>query len=639
MATVSEFLQLAAQHHRANRLNKAQQAYRKILEKQPDHSDALYGLAVIARQIGEYPTAERLLETLLKSRPQSVKGWFSLGNLCQVQNQLAAAVVAYQQVLKLQPNLAAAHNNLGYTLQQQGQLDEAIAHYRKAIELQPECVEADVNWGNILHAQGKLSPEKKAHYAALNDRLGVERCQQGDLETAIAYGQQAIAMAPNQAQAHYHLGLAFQEQGDQDAAITCYRKALDLDPNDGKVYFDLGRLYQSQDELEIAATVYREGLTQTNPNYAEAIDSQPVSETAAAHTSPQFSLGKVTVNGHCFPAIPPVPPQEKRPFWSVIIPLYNRKSYLLECLSSVLAQWFSNEQMEILVMDNASDPPLFDLVNSIGRGIVRYHLNPENIGPRRNFNLGIALSRGQWIHLLPEDEYVLPGFYDRLQQSLENCPDSVGAAFTGYENINEKGKIVFSQLHRGLHRGINPNWLERIGVSNPLNPCAVLVKRSTHEKLGGYDLDNFYTPDWELYKRIAAVTDWWHEPGILARYRQHANNMSTEVFLAGAQGAQYRLGIEMSESYLPPEITAKSRSHYFNLCLQQTAVPLRAGNVIGAFRLVQEALKIDSSPQAAQKLFTWLTTEAATPLRTEIVSKLRDTSVTETLDEFYFAYP
>ncbi|MGF1521515.1 MAG: tetratricopeptide repeat protein [Leptolyngbyaceae cyanobacterium] len=639
MATVSELLQLATQYHRANRLPRAERTYRKILGKQPTHPDALHGLAVIAKQVGQYQTAEELLNTLLEAHPESVKAWFSLGNLRQAQAQLPDAMIAYEQVLKLQPDAAAAHNNLGYILQQQGKGNEAIAHYRKALELQPECVEADVNWGNTLHAQGKLSHAKQIHYAALNDRLGVERYQQGDVEAAIAYSQQAIALNPDLAPAHYHLGIALQAQGNPDDAIACHQKALELAPDARAIYFSLGRLYQTQNELETAAKVYREGLIRTNPHYAAAINTRESSATAEAHRSPELTLGEVTFKGHRFPAIPPVTSEEHRPFWSVIIPLYNRKAYLLECLASVLAQWSGSEQMEILVMDNASDPPLFDLVDSMGRGIVRYYLNAENIGPRRNFNRGIALSRGHWIHLLPEDEYVLPGFYDRLQRSLENCPDSVGAAFTGYENINAAGKVIFSQTHRGLHRGINSDWLERIGVSNPLNPCAVLVKRSTHEKLGGYDLENFYTPDWELYKRIAAVTDWWCEPEILARYREHAHNMSTEVFSAGAQGAQYRLGIEMSASYLPEEITAKSRRHYFNVCLRQTSIPLKAGNIVGALRLIQEALKIDSSPQAAQTLFTWLATEAATPLRTEIITKLRDISVAETLDDFYFAYP
>lgn len=649
MTTVSQALQLAIQYHQANYLVEAEHSYRQILEQQPDHPEALYGLAMLAQQGGKLQEAEKLLHTAIEAQPESLKAWFSLGNLHQAQGNLPGAREAYQQAIALRPDAAPLYNNLGYTLQQQELWSEAIACYQKALEIEPNCIEADVNWGNALHTQGKLSPDKQSHYAQLNHKLGLARKQAGDWKTAVAYHQQAIKLQPDLVAAYYHLGVALQAQGDLEGAMGYLQSCLQIDPNYGEAYMCLGHIYQTQHQLNLAATAYRQGLKLINPHYAAAIESQQVSEfVPEKYTSPQLELGEVTVGDYQFPAIPPVSASEKqRPFWTVIIPLYNRKDYLLECFANVLAQWSGEEDMEILVMDNASDPPLFELVNAIGGGIVRYYLNSENIGARRNFNLGIALSRGQWIHVLPEDEYVLPGFYSRLQQSLEGCPDSVGAAFTAYENINEKGQVIWQQLHRGMEKGINQAWLWRIGTSNTLNPCATVIRRSTHVRLGGYDPGNMYTPDWELYKRIAAFYDWWCEPEVLARYRQHADNMSTEVFSAGAQGESYRQGIEISESYLPAEhcaeITAKARRYYFNYCLSQVKIPLGAGNIAGAFRLVQETLKIDSSPEAVAKLFSWLATEEATPLRNAIAAKLISQPSSDTnnqhLDNFYFAYP
>lgn len=643
MTPDSQILQLAVQYHRANRLTEAEQSYRQVLEQQPQHPEALYGLGMLAQQVGKPQIAEELLSTAVEVQPEFLKAWFSLGNVRQAQGKLLEAESAYQKAIALKPDIAPLYNNLGYTLQQQGKWEEAIACYQKALLIQPECTEADVNWGNALHAQGKLSPEQQAHYAQLNNKLGVARQKAGDLKTALAYYRQVIALQPDLVDAHYNLGVVLQEQGEIEEAIACFHQVLKLDPGNGEAYIHLGKIYQKQNQLQEAAAAYRRGLKSINPHYAKAVEAYKESEMAEKnYQSPQLCLEEVTVGGHQFPAIPPVPDGEgKRPFWSVIIPLYNRKEYLLECLTSVLAQWQGEEEMEILVMDNASNPPLFELVNIIGGGIVRYYLNSENIGPRRNFNRGIALSRGQWIHLLPEDEYVLPGFYARLKEGLEGCPDSVGAAFTGYENINQKGQVIGQQHHHGMHRGINQEWLWRIGVSNWLNPCAVVIRRATHERLGGYDPGNHFTPDWELYKRIAAFCDWWYEPGILARYREHANNMTSEVFLAGAQGFQYRLGIEISESYLPPEITAKARSWYFQKCLEEAVILLKIGKISSAFRLVQETLKIDGSPQAAAKLFTWLTEEQAAPLRNEIVSKLLSLpwNDSDTPDSFYFAYP
>ncbi|MGB7710479.1 MAG: tetratricopeptide repeat protein [Microcoleus sp.] len=216
--------QFTIQNHRANRLAEAEQGYHQILEAQSNHPEALYGLGVLMRQKGEYQTAENFLKNLLQVQPNSIKALFSLGNLYQAQERLSEAIETYHQVLALQPDAIAAYNNLGYALQQQGKWEDAIACYQKALELQPDCVEADVNLANALHAQGKLSPEKQAHYAAMNNDLGSKCKQAGDLKTSIAYYRQSISMKPDLTEAHYNLDLVLQEQGEHTTASTCDQK-------------------------------------------------------------------------------------------------------------------------------------------------------------------------------------------------------------------------------------------------------------------------------------------------------------------------------------------------------------------------------------------------------------------------------
>ncbi|MGH8000706.1 MAG: tetratricopeptide repeat protein [Brasilonema sp.] len=594
-AEVAQILQLAVQHHRANRLDNAQLLYRQVLEKQPDHPEALYSLGMLAQQLGQPQTAEQWLSAATFVQPDSVKTWFSLGNLRLAQEQYPEAVIAYRQALALRPDSLPIYNNLGYALQQQGLFDEAINCYQKALELKPDFIEAEANLGNALHAQGKLSSEKQLYYAQLNHKLGVARKKAGDLKTAVAYYRQAIAIQPDLVEAHYNLGAVLQEQGEQ---------------------------------LQEAGAAYRQWLKLINPHYAKAVEADSDSAVAKEdYTTPPIPQREVIVGGYRFPAIPSVSEQEdKRPFWSVVIPVYNRTKYLLECLAGVLAQWPGEEEMEILVMDNASQTPVFEIVNSIGKGVVHYYRNPENLGCIKNMNAGIALSRGQWIHVIPDDDYVLPGFYSQLKQSLEGCSESIGAAFTGYENINEKEEVIFSQQVYGEYRGLAQNWLWKIGVSNPLNMSAIVIRRLAHEQLGGYLPELSFTPDWELYKRIAAFYDWWCEPCILARFRQHSQTITAEVLSSGTEVTCFREAIEISEKYLPAEhcagITAKARSWYFSYSLELATIPLKTGNIVGALHAVQEALKLDQSSQAVANLFKWLTNDEAAPLREEIVSKL-----------------
>src|SRR6266566_1236858 len=115
------------------------------------------------------------------------------------------------------------------------------------------------------------------------------------------------------------------------------------------------------------------------------------------------------------PAIRVLPIDDGRPLWSVMIPTYNpRADYLEETLRSVLEQDPGPEQMQIEVVDDASADCPEDVVQSIGSGRVAFIRQPTNCGAIANFNTCISRSRGELIHILHGDDFVLPGFYAHI---------------------------------------------------------------------------------------------------------------------------------------------------------------------------------------------------------------------------------
>ena len=603
-----EAFQLAVQYHQGNRLNEARQEYLKVLAVSPEHPETLYSLGAIAEQFGRLEESEQYLSAAVKAQPEFLKAWFHLANLRQSRGQFSAAEQAYRQALQLQPDSAPICNNLGYVLQQQDKWSAAASYYKRALDLMPNCLEADVNWGNALFARGKLSPEKQIHYAKLNYKLGLGRHRVRDWQTASIYYRQAISMQPDLVDAHYHLGLALQQQRKLAEAIACYQQVLQLDPDRGVVYYSLGQIYQDFGDLQEATSSFQQALKLINSNYAKALTLEPDTATTDNFSVPQIPQGEVTVGNYKFPAIPEVL-SEERPFWSVVIPVVNRPEYFPECLASVLAQWTAD--MEIIVLDNGSEPAQWQIPQDLGRGIIRYYRFPQTVPLQQNWNTAVSLCRGKWIHLLHHDDYVLPGFYARFQASLASCPESVGAAFTGYENIDEERQVVFSQQYNlNNYRGIVADWIERIGVSCPLSPPSVIIRRKVYQHIGGYKLDLPYTCDWEFYKRTACFYDWWYEPGILAHYRQQTNSITIAENINGSSGAAHRRAIEISDSYLPVEyrarVTTQSLAYHFDWCLARAVIPLQAGNFEGGLCLLEEALRMDSSPEAIAKLSFWI---------------------------------
>ncbi len=285
--------------------------------------------------------------------------------------------------------------------------------------------------------------------------------------------------------------------------------------------------------------------------------------------------------------------------------------------------------MEILVIDNASTSSIHKLIDALAGGIVRYYRNSENIGPTSNMNVGISLSRGEWVHVLHDDDSVYPGFYSRLQQSLKDCPDNVGAACTGYEYMNENSKaatlgeinLIYKQ-----QKGILKNWLLRIGVSGLVMTPSLAIRRTTHERLGGYSCEIPHINDWELHKRIAAFYDWWYEPDVLARFRVHSSSRTCHSWNSGNMAIEVQKAIEISDSYLPvnnrAKITAQARINNFNYCLAHAFVPLKNDNLQGTLSIIESALKIDRTSQSVAKLFYRLAQDDALSVREIIASNL-----------------
>jgi glycosyltransferase involved in cell wall biosynthesis len=272
-----------------------------------------------------------------------------------------------------------------------------------------------------------------------------------------------------------------------------------------------------------------------------------------------------------------------------MIPAYNRTQYLEEMLRSVLSQDPGAEEMQIEIVDDASllqDPE--PLVRRIAGDRVSFARNPHNIGLMPNFNRCVERSRGQWVHILHTDDFVLPGFYERLKSRLQNRSD-VGAAFCRYATIDENGRWVFiSELERPTP-GILPDFIGKIGVSQRIQFPAIVVRRSVYEQLGGFRLDLPFTADWELWIRIAAHYNIWYEPTTLAAWRHHSTSATAALKSSGEAFSDLLRCIEISRSWLPSgragTISRSAKEWVYLLSLSETSQDQ------AALHLVEELIK------------------------------------------------
>jgi protein O-GlcNAc transferase len=240
MATISEAMAIAIQHHQSGRLQAAEQIYRQIISAEPNHADAIHLLGLIAHQVGNHGMALEYIGRAIGLKGNDAGFHYNLGAVYVALRRLPESVACYHRALELKPDYALAHNNLGIALKDQGKLDEAVACYHRALKLKPDYAEAHINLGNALREQGKLDESVACYHRALalkpdfagaHNNLGVALKDQGKLDEAVASYRRVLELKPDNADAHTNLGLALSEQGKLDAAVACYQRALELKPD------------------------------------------------------------------------------------------------------------------------------------------------------------------------------------------------------------------------------------------------------------------------------------------------------------------------------------------------------------------------------------------------------------------------
>jgi protein O-GlcNAc transferase len=278
MPRISEAVVLAKKHHQAGQLQVAEQICQQLLAADPNQSEALHLLGVIAFQTGRYQPALAFLQRAIEQDGTQADFHNNLGGVYRALRRFGEARSCYQRALELKPDFAGFHKNLGMTLWNLGQRAEAVVCFRRVVALQPDNAEAHHTLGDTLKEHGQISEaigcfqqalRIKPDMAKTHHNLGVAYQHQGQLAEAIASYHRALQIQPDFAETHHNLGAALNALQQTDEAVTCYRRALQLQATYVPVLNNLGNALVSRGELAEATVCFRRAL-ELQPNLAEA---------------------------------------------------------------------------------------------------------------------------------------------------------------------------------------------------------------------------------------------------------------------------------------------------------------------------------------------------------------------------------
>jgi glycosyltransferase involved in cell wall biosynthesis len=162
-----------------------------------------------------------------------------------------------------------------------------------------------------------------------------------------------------------------------------------------------------------------------------------------------------------------------------MVPVYNRRVLLEECLKSALAQ--TCRDLEVVVVDNASTDGAWDVCREFARrdSRVRIFRNTENIGPVRNWQRCFKEAQGRYGKLLFSDDILASNYLEKTVPFLRD--PHVGFVFT-MAMIGPNPSASRLAYRFATHTGRMPrnHYIRRalLGSRAPVSPGAALFRVS-----------------------------------------------------------------------------------------------------------------------------------------------------------------
>ena len=211
---------------------------------------------------------------------------------------------------------------------------------------------------------------------------------------------------------------------------------------------------------------------------------------------------------------------------SVIITNYNYSKYVRQCIQSVLDSDFDAQNMEIIIVDDASTDNSVEVIrqiqlNSNHKVTINLIENDVNLGVIRSRNLGIFHAAGAFLFMLDADNYIGKNCIHKHYECLSNQQDLTAcyAPIQRFADTTGEMLFVFSNEAFDYHRLLYGNYIDAMAM----------FKKSHLVKIGMYDtnMPPYGWEDYELWLRLGQLNEkvaLIHGPA-LSYYRVHGNSL------------------------------------------------------------------------------------------------------------------
>jgi tetratricopeptide (TPR) repeat protein len=277
------------------RVGDAVDAFKADLQENPGNTESQRLLAMAYKRKGDFISAIKALNKVVKTDPTDGVAWKSLGQLQfalghyrhaqvalrnarsagdfspQTAAQLAESLLQLAQpnaalellaiALKHYPRDSQLHLTRGRVLRARNKPDEAVVAFRYAARLDTKNAEAPLEAGKTYEQMGfskrsvkyyKEAVKRQPDHVTSLVRLGHILIQTGKLQEAIPVLERAALLDPQNAIIRNNLGVAFSASGLSQKAVNAYQEAIKLGLRSPAVHSNLAEAHYLSGHLEDA---------------------------------------------------------------------------------------------------------------------------------------------------------------------------------------------------------------------------------------------------------------------------------------------------------------------------------------------------------------------------------------------------
>lgn len=282
------------------------------------------------------------------------------------------------------------------------------------------------------------------------------------------------------------------------------------------------------------------------------------------------------------------------PFFTVVIPLYNKEKYLRRCLDSVLNQ--SCSDFEIVIVDDGSTDSSRSIATSYSDSRIRLVQQP-NAGVSAARNTGISEARSKWVAFLDADDEYLPSFLAEVSLCIEKYPEA-GAVYADPIWFS-KGEQLNKLAHRCNFAELIPDYFNYIVFRQgyEIHSSCVVVKKEIFSRAGRFPVGVKVGEDSDMWMRVAWTTSIAHIPKPLSIYHMDAGDSSwEEERLKEAYWVQtYRQWL--AQGRIPENLLKSTDAYYQRYLLGKALRYVLIGDKPEARKLLFKCVSWQSAPK------------------------------------------